>query len=90
MTGFLHLIVPQEDFQIESGEAELASYRFDTGAADHLFCRKCGVKSFYRPRSHLDSWSVNFRCLDEGHGLTPMVTEFDGRNWESARQRLQD
>ena len=45
----------------------LTSYRFGTGAADHLFCRNCGVKSFYQPRSHPDAWSVNANCLDE-HG----------------------
>lgn len=89
-TGFLHLIVPQADFVIERGEAALSSYRFGTRAADHMFCSVCGVKPFYRPRSHPDAWSVNFRCLDAGHGLEPMVTPFDGQNWESARSRLQD
>jgi len=89
-TGFLHLIVPQEDFVVEAGNGELLSYRFGTGAANHLFCRTCGVKPFYRPRSHPNCWSVNFHCLDEGHFLEPKVTAFDGRNWESARDRLQD
>ena len=41
------------------------SYRFGTGAAEHLFCSVCGVKSFYQPRSHPDAWSVNANCLDE-------------------------
>lgn len=89
-TGFLHLIVPQADFVIERGEAVLSSYRFGTRAADHMFCSVCGVKPFYRPRSHPDAWSVNFRCLDAGHGLAPKVTPFDGQNWESARSSLQD
>jgi len=35
-----------------TGEAELASYRFGTMTAHHLFCRHCGVASFYVPRSH--------------------------------------
>jgi hypothetical protein len=47
----------------------------------HLFCRTCGVKSFYRPRSNPDGWSVNARCLDEA--LDMDLTEFDGRNWEA-------
>lgn len=87
-TGFLHLIVPHGDFALERGEEALTSYRFGTGAAEHLFCKICGVKSFYQPRSHPDAWSVNFHCLDDGHGLDPTVTQFDGRNWEQARAAL--
>ncbi len=87
-TGFVHLIVPHEDFILEQGADALTSYRFGTGAAEHLFCKQCGVKSFYQPRSHPDSWSVNFHCLDDGHGLTATLTAFDGRNWEAARAGL--
>ena len=89
-TGFLHLIVPHADFELLSGADALASYRFGSGAAEHLFCGTCGIKSFYQPRSHPEAWSVNFRCLDEGHGLTPTVRAFDGRNWEAARHALED
>ena len=89
-TGFLHLIVPHTNFELLSGADALASYRFGSGAAEHLFCGTCGIKSFYQPRSHPEAWSVNFRCLDEGHGLTPTVRAFDGRNWEAARHALED
>ncbi len=88
-TGFLHLIVPHDDFTLLSGAEALTSYRFGTGTAEHLFCRHCGIKSFYQPRSHPDAWSVNFRCLDPGHGLNPAVQQFDGRNWEAARAGLE-
>ena len=87
-TGFLHLIVPHADFTLVSGEDALTSYRFGTGQADHLFCRHCGIKSFYQPRSHPEAWSVNYRALDEGHGLDVTITPFDGRNWEEARAQL--
>jgi hypothetical protein len=87
-TGFLHLIVPHNAFVLERGEGALTSYRFGTGAAEHLFCSVCGVESFYQPRSHPGAWSVNFNCLDEGHGLSATVREFDGRNWEAARTGL--
>lgn len=89
-TGFQHLIVPHSDFELMSGKDALTSYRFGTGAAEHLFCRVCGIKSFYQPRSHPEGWSVNFRCLDEGHGLTARLEAFDGRNWEAARAALED
>ena len=64
----------------------LASYRFGTGVAEHLFCRHCGVKSFYQPRSHPEAWSVNAHCLDQPVELA--VEQFDGRNWESAKANL--
>ena len=51
-----------------SGEDRLTSYRFGTGAANHLFCAVCGVKSFYQPRSHPDAWSVNLNALDDASG----------------------
>lgn len=88
-TGFLHMFVPHDIFMLECGDADLVSYRFGTETANHLFCRHCGIKSFYQPRSHPDAWSVNFRCLDEGHGLRPSIRPFDGRNdWEEARRDL--
>ena len=88
MTGFLHVMVPHGDFTLESGEGALTSYRFGTGAAQHLFCAKCGVKSFYQPRSHPEAWSVNAHCLDEAVELS--VESFDGRNWDQAKARLDE
>ncbi|HYI63313.1 MAG TPA: GFA family protein [Allosphingosinicella sp.] len=87
-TGFRHLIVPHADFRLVAGEAALVSYRFGTGAADHLFCGTCGVKSFYRPRSHPGAWSVNLNALDDAAGLAVRATPFDGRNWEAAAAAL--
>jgi len=86
MTGFLHVIVLHEQFQLVSGRGALVSYRFGTGAAEHLFCGRCGVKSFYQPRSHPDSWSINVNCLDEPVELA--IEAFDGRNWEEAIKAL--
>ena len=51
--------------------------------AKHLFCAECGIKSFYRPRSNPDGWSVNARCLDAVDGLDLIVEDFDGQNWEA-------
>ena len=81
--GFVHLIVPESRFRLLSGQGEMTSYRFNTGVAEHLFCKTCGVKSFYRPRSNPDGWSVNARCLDEADALDIHVEAFDGRNWEA-------
>lgn len=80
--GHQHLIVPAERFKLLCGSEVLVSYTFNTHTAKHLFCRVCGIKSFYVPRSHPDGFSVNARCLDPGtvEGITMRHT--DGRHWE--------
>jgi len=40
------------------------------------------VKSFYVPRSHPDSYSVNARCLDDGSVEAMTIVPKDGKNWE--------
>ena len=85
-TGYVHIMVRHEDFELVSGRDALTSYRFGTGAAEHLFCATCGIKSFYQPRSHPEAWSVNGNCLDNPPELA--VEEFDGRNWERAKADL--
>jgi hypothetical protein len=84
--GILHLIVPRDRFELLSGEDELTAYRFNTGVAQHLFCRTCGIHSYYVPRSDPDKIDVNVRCLDligVDVGKLP-VASFDGRHWEDA------
>jgi hypothetical protein len=82
--GYLHWIVPRSAFSLLSGEEDLTDYRFNTGVARHLFCRHCGVHSFYVPRSDPDKIDVNVRCLDDVELSTLRVRPFDGRNWERA------
>ena len=81
-SGYLHLIVPKEQFRLLAGAEALVSYRFNTRAAEHLFCGTCGIKSFYVPRSHPEGFSVNARCLDAGTIRSMRVLPFDGANWE--------
>ena len=83
MTGFTHVIVAAGRFRLLQGADELTTYTFNTGVAQHLFCSVCGVKSFYRPRSNPDGWSLNARCLDEATRPALKLSEFDGRNWEA-------
>lgn len=87
-TGYLHLIVEAAAFALLTDPAALTEYRFGTGAARHLFCATCGIKSFYMPRSHPGGVSVNWRALDDTGGLSPAIRPFDGRDWEAARDRL--
>ena len=87
-TGYLHLIVERAQFRLLQGGEALSTYRFNTGTAQHVFCKVCGIKSFYVPRSHPDGISVNARCLDPGTVQSMRIRKFDGANWESsARER---
>lgn len=86
--GFLHLIVPPDRFTLLQGSEALSSYTFNTGTAKHLFCRTCGIHSFYYPRSHPGWIDVNVRCLD-GNVLSQFQVEaFDGANWEDSIHQL--
>ena len=86
--GYLHLIVPDDQFKLLQGKESLSLYTFNTGAAKHFFCSVCGVKSFYKPRSHPDGISVNARCIDEGSIESMSITPFNGRDWEKGRAEL--
>lgn len=86
--GFLHLIVPKEQFTLLKGEEALTTYTFNTGVAKHLFCRICGIHSFYIPRSHPDGIDVNVNCLDENVVSRFRIVPFDGANWEQNINKL--
>jgi hypothetical protein len=83
MSGFLHLIVPRSQFRLLVGQEFLSEYTFNTGVAKHLFCKVCGVKSFYIPRSNPDGVDINARCLDAGTVEKIDIEAFDGQNWET-------
>lgn len=87
-TGFLHLIVPASRFRLVRGGEALSVYTFNTGVAKHYFCRRCGCRPFYVPRSNPDGFSVNVRCLDPATVRSVTVTPFDGRHWEEHAGRL--
>jgi hypothetical protein len=85
--GFLHLIVPPEQFELLQGADALATYQFNTGTAKHTFCRACGIHAFYVPRSDPDKIDVNVRCLDDVDLSAIPIKSFDGRNWEASMDK---
>jgi hypothetical protein len=65
-------------------EGLIETYQFNTKVAKHYFCKRCGVASFYIPRSHPDQIDVNLRCV-EGMDLDSLdIGTFDGQNWEDS------
>jgi hypothetical protein len=87
-SAYLHLIVQAHEFRLVSGAEALAEYRFGTGVAKHRFCRHCGARPFYVPRSHPHGYSVNARCLDPATINSMTIRPYDGRNWDTARTAL--
>ena len=81
MSAYLHLIVPKSKFKLLCGEAGLGTYTFDSAEAKHLFCKTCGIKSFYIPRSNPNGFDINVRCL-EPQPTKITIEYFDGKNWE--------
>ena len=86
-SGFVHLIVPLSKFTLLSGQGSLSTYTFNTGVAQHTFCRVCGVKPFYTPRSNPDGIDINVNCLDTKPRVIN-ITNFDGQQWEQNSSKL--
>ncbi|QIZ72331.1 GFA family protein [Oxynema aestuarii] len=88
--GFLHLILPREQFTLLRGEEMLATYTFNTEIAKHTFCKTCGIHPFYIPRSHPDRFDVNVRCLDGNVISKFKIVPFNGQNWEENVESIRE
>jgi hypothetical protein len=86
-SGYLHLIIPKSRFELLSGKDKPETYTFNTDIAKHTFCKVCGIKPFYIPRSNPDGVDVNVRCLDQRPKSMDIV-KFDGQNWEQNADKV--
>jgi hypothetical protein len=80
-TGTLLSFVPADQFQLEAGEAALTDYQFGRKNIHHLFCSRCGVKSFARATAPdgTPTVAVNVRCLERVDLDALQVKRFNGR-----------
>ncbi|WP_157018742.1 GFA family protein [Mesorhizobium xinjiangense] len=80
--GSILAFTPRGNFNLQSGEAELTSYRFNTNKIEHLFCRNCGMEAFAYGAmpDGTEMAAINLRCVDgiDLDALQP--TMFDGRS----------
>jgi hypothetical protein len=79
MRGAVAVTSTPAEFHITKGEDRLATYRFNTGTAEHYFCRTCGIYTHHKRRSNPHQLGVNLACLE---GVSPFdfaeVVVFDG------------
>ena len=66
--------VEPEHFRLLSGEESLARYQYNTHAAEHYFCTRCGIYPFHHPRSDPRVYRINIGCLDD---VDPLALEPD-------------
>lgn len=83
VSGYQHLFVAKEEFELLTDWDAVSIYTFGSHTAQHYFCKTCGVKSFYVPRSHPDGYSLNLHCMDKNSFGNLTFRDFDGRNWEN-------
>ncbi|KAL1779064.1 centromere protein V [Sigmodon hispidus] len=79
-----HFIVPASRFKLLKGAESITTYTFNTHKAQHTFCKRCGVQSFYTPRSNPGGFGIAPHCLDEGTVRSVVIEEFNGSDWEKA------
>ena len=79
MRGAIAVTSTAGELQVTQGEDKLATYRFNTGTAEHHFCSVCGIYTHHKRRSNPDELGVNVACLE---GVSPFdfeeVLVYDG------------
>ena len=79
LIDYEHLFIKHDQFLLLQGKELLNEYKFGTMNACHFTCKVCGIKSFYQPRSHPDSYSINLKCVESPPSINNIV-HFDGMN----------
>jgi hypothetical protein len=81
MKGVVMVAASGEAFTITQGADLLTAYRFNSMAAKHHFCSRCGIHVFHERRFDPEQVGVNAACLN---GVSPYdfaeVPVFDGVN----------
>lgn len=87
MRGAVAVSAPLGGLEVTQGAENLTLYQFNTGTAEHHFCRICGIYTHHRRRSNPNELGVNVACLD-GHSPFdfPEVIVNDGVNHPSDRE----
>ncbi|KAI8474702.1 MAG: Mss4-like protein [Monoraphidium minutum] len=79
-----HTMVPAPRFRLLKGQDAQGCYEFETRIAKHLFCKTCGICSYYVPRSNPDAFAVTIYCIKPGTAKAFDIRRFDGTDWEGS------
>ena len=81
--GTMLAFAPAAQFELLGGEGELRDYQFGRKRIHHLFCGRCGIKSFARSKTPdgSDAVAVNVRCLDGVDLASVPVRQVDGKSF---------
>jgi len=86
MRGAIAVSAELDGLTILEGADALSLYQFNTGAAKHYFCSKCGIYTHHQRRSNPNQYGVNVACLS---GVSPFdfdeVEVLDGVNHPADR-----
>ncbi|MDG2001636.1 MAG: GFA family protein [Alphaproteobacteria bacterium] len=82
IVNYKHYVVDKSQFKLLKGKKHLSTYTFNTKVAKHMFCKICGIKSFYIPRSHPESISINLNCINSKTINKVKIIKFDGKHWK--------
>lgn len=84
MRGAVAVTCSIRSFHLHQGADKLATYRFNTMAAEHHFCSVCGIYTHHKRRSSPEQLGINVACLQ---GLSPFdfaeVAVYDGERHPS-------
>lgn len=87
MIDYDHLFIKHDLFKLTAGKELIENYVFETESAKHYFCKLCGIKSFYQPRSHPDVYSIHLKCVDDPPEVNEIIY-FDGKNFEDSIKNI--
>ena len=68
MRGAIAVSADLDGIRFTKGEEMLTSYRFNTEAAQHFFCSRCGIYTHHQRRSNQAQFGINAACLE---GVSP-------------------
>jgi hypothetical protein len=68
MRGAVAVTARRDDVEVRQGAELLTLYQFNTGAAKHWFCSRCGIYTHHQRRSNPQECGVNVACL---RGVSP-------------------
>jgi len=84
MRGAVTVTSTPQAFELTRGADKLATYRFNTGVAEHHFCPTCGIYTHHKRRSNPNELGVNVACLEDVSPFDfPEVSVLDGERHPS-------